>query len=89
VVPAGAIGQAHPVAANIDLIHFGDLMSVNLTMAHLRSPVGVGLFLVVKVGKVPFETAAKWALSFIACEVLVTRLVTFFPSIALQLTRHL
>lgn len=70
-------------AAGIDLIHFGALMTVNLSMAHLTPPVGVGLFLAAKVGKVPFETAAKWALPFIACEVVVILLVTFFPSIAL------
>lgn len=70
-------------AAGIDLIHFGALMTVNLSMAHLTPPVGVGLFLAAKVGKVPFETAAKWALPFIACEVVVILMVTFFPSIAL------
>lgn len=71
------------IAANVDLIHFGALMTVNLSMAHLTPPVGVGLFLAAKVGKVPFETAAKWALPFIACEIVVILLVTFFPSIAL------
>ncbi len=73
------------VAADIDLIHFGALMTVNLSMAHLTPPVGVGLFLAAKVGKVPFETAAKWALPFIGCEIIVILLVTFFPSIALYL----
>lgn len=72
-------------AAGIDLIHFGALMTVNLSMAHLTPPVGVGLFLAAKVGKVPFESAAKWALPFIACEIVVILLVTFFPGIALYL----
>jgi C4-dicarboxylate transporter DctM subunit len=35
------------------------------------------------VGKVPFETAAKWALPFIACELVVILLVTFIPGLAL------
>lgn len=72
-------------AAGIDLIHFGALMTVNLSMAHLTPPVGVGLFLAAKIGNVPFETAAKWALPFIACEILVIILVTLFPPIALYL----
>jgi C4-dicarboxylate transporter DctM subunit len=75
--------QPSLVAADVDLIHFGALMTVNLSMAHLTPPVGVGLFLAAKVGKVPFETAAKWALPFIVCELVVILLVTFIPSIAL------
>lgn len=74
------------VSANIDLIHFGAMMTVNLSMAHLTPPVGVGLFLAAKVGGVPFETAAKWAIPFVICEALVILLVTFFPPISLFLT---
>jgi C4-dicarboxylate transporter DctM subunit len=73
------------LAANIDLIHFGAVMTVNLSMAHLTPPVGVGLFLAAKIGGVPFETAAKWAIPFVLCEVVVILLVTCFPSIALYL----
>ena len=77
------------VAANIDLIHFGAMMTVNLSMAHLTPPVGVGLFLAAKVGGVPFETAAKWAIPFVLCEIVVILLVTYFPSISLFLARAL
>ena len=73
------------LAANVDLIHFGALMTVNLSMAHLTPPVGVGLFLAAKVGGVPFETAAKWAIPFVICEAIVVLLVTYFPSISLFL----
>jgi C4-dicarboxylate transporter DctM subunit len=73
------------LAANVDLIHFGAIMTVNLSMAHLTPPVGVGLFLAAKIGGVPFETAAKWAIPFVICEVIVILLVTFFPSISLYL----
>ena len=77
------------VAANIDLIHFGAMMTVNLSMAHLTPPVGVGLFLAAKVGGVPFETAAKWAIPFVLCEVVVILLVTYFPSLSLFLAQAL
>ena len=77
------------VAANIDLIHFGAMMTVNLSMAHLTPPVGVGLFLAAKVGGVPFETAAKWAIPFVLCEIVVILLVTYFPSISLFLAQAL
>jgi len=75
-------------AAGVDLIHFGALMTVNLSMAHLTPPVGVGLYLASKIGKVPFETAAKWALPFIVCELVVILAVTFFPPIALFLAGY-
>ena len=74
------------LSANIDLIHFGAMMTVNLSMAHLTPPVGVGLFLAAKVGGVPFETAAKWAIPFVICEAVVILLVTLFPPISLFLT---
>ena len=77
------------VAANIDLIHFGAMMTVNLSMAHLTPPVGVGLFLAAKIGGVPFETAAKWAIPFVICELIVILLVTYFPSISLFLAAAL
>lgn len=77
------------IAADIDLIHFGALMTVNLSMAHLTPPVGIGLFLAAKVGNVPFETAAKWAIPFVLCEMIVVLLITFFPSIALFLVSTL
>ena len=71
--------------AGIDLVHFGAVMTVNLSMAHLTPPVGVGLFLAAKVGGVPFETAAKWAIPFVICEAIVILLVSYFPSISLFL----
>jgi C4-dicarboxylate transporter, DctM subunit len=73
------------VGAGVDLVHFGAIMTVNLSMAHLTPPVGVGLFLAARIGNVPFETAAKWALPFVLCETVVILLVTFFPSISLFL----
>ena len=73
------------ISADVDLIHFGAIMTVNLSMAHLTPPVGVGLFLAARIGNVPFETAAKWAIPFVLCEVIVILLVTLFPPISLYL----
>jgi C4-dicarboxylate transporter DctM subunit len=73
------------ISADVDLIHFGAIMTVNLSMAHLTPPVGVGLFLAARIGNVPFETAAKWAIPFVLSEVIVILLVTLFPPISLYL----
>lgn len=72
-------------AAGVDPIHFGAIMTVNLSMAHLTPPVGIGLYLASQVGKVPFAEAARSALPFVACETAVIFIVTFVPWLSLYL----
>lgn len=72
-------------AIGYDLIQFGAMMTVNLSMAHLTPPVGVGLFLASQLGGVPFTRAVRAAIPFILCEVAVILLVTFVPAISLWL----
>jgi C4-dicarboxylate transporter DctM subunit len=69
----------------VDLIHFGAIMTVNLSMAHLTPPVGLSLYLASQIGGVPFASAAKWALPFVACEIVALLLVTYVPPIAMFL----
>jgi len=71
------------VALDVDLVHFGAFLAVNLSMAHLTPPVGVSLFLAAKIGGVPFARAARAAIPFVLCETVVILLVTFIPPIAL------
>ncbi|MEO5696109.1 MAG: TRAP transporter large permease [Burkholderiaceae bacterium] len=68
-----------------DLVQFGAAMTVNLSLAHLTPPVGVGLFLAAQMGGVPFSTAAKWAIPFVLCEIAVMTVTTFVPEIAMTL----
>jgi C4-dicarboxylate transporter DctM subunit len=72
-------------AIDFDLVHFGAVLTVNLSMAHLTPPVGVGLFLAAQIGGVPFARAAVWALPFVLCEIVVILLVTYVPPIAMYL----
>jgi C4-dicarboxylate transporter DctM subunit len=69
----------------MDLIQFGAALTVNLSMAHLTPPVGVGLFLAAQLGGVSIGKAALWAIPFVLLEVLVVLLVTYIPAIALTL----
>jgi C4-dicarboxylate transporter, DctM subunit len=69
----------------MDLIQFGAAMTVNLSLAHLTPPVGVGLFLAAQMGNVSFAKAAKWAIPFVLCEIVVVLLTTFIPAIAMTL----
>jgi C4-dicarboxylate transporter DctM subunit len=73
------------LAIGFDLVHFGAVLTVNLSMAHLTPPVGVGLFLASQLGKVPFATAARYAIPFVLCEVVVILLVTYVKPIAMFL----
>lgn len=72
-------------AIGVDPIHFGSIMTVNLSMAHLTPPVGLALYLASNIGKVPFQDAIKQAIPFIVCEVIVILLVTFVPFLSLWL----
>jgi C4-dicarboxylate transporter DctM subunit len=73
------------LAIGFDLVHFGAVLTVNLSMAHLTPPVGVGLYLASQLGKVPFATAARYAIPFVICEVIVILLVTYVKPIAMFL----
>ncbi len=73
------------LAIGFDLVHFGAVLTVNLSMAHLTPPVGVGLFLASQLGKVPFSTAARYAIPFVICEVIVILLVTYVKPISMFL----
>ncbi|NVK43145.1 MAG: TRAP transporter large permease [Oceanospirillaceae bacterium] len=72
-------------AIGFDLVHFGAVLTVNLSMAHLTPPVGVGLFLASQLGKVPFATAARFAIPFVLCEIVAILLVTYVKPIAMFL----
>ena len=69
----------------MDLVQFGAALTVNLSMAHLTPPVGVGLFLAAQLGGVSIGKAALWAIPFVLLEILVVLLVTYIPAIALTL----
>ncbi|KAA0892631.1 TRAP transporter large permease [Pusillimonas sp. ANT_WB101] len=70
-------------AVGVDTIHFGAIMTVNLSMAHITPPVGLALYLASQIAGIPFTTAARAAVPFVICEVIVLMLVTFIPIISL------
>jgi C4-dicarboxylate transporter, DctM subunit len=72
-------------AIGMDPIHFGAIMTVNLSMAHLTPPVGLALYLASNIGKVPFQDAIREAIPFIFCETTVILLTTFVPFLSLWL----
>lgn len=70
-------------AVGVDTIHFGAIMTVNLSMAHITPPVGLALYLASQIAGIPFTQAARAAIPFVICEIIVLLLVTFIPAISL------
>ncbi|WP_340107129.1 TRAP transporter large permease [Pikeienuella sp. HZG-20] len=76
-------------AVGVDTVHFGAIMTVNLSMAHITPPVGLALYLASQIAGIPFTQAARAAVPFVVCEVIVLMLVTFIPGLSLGFVRLL
>lgn len=70
-------------AFDIDPIHFGVLICLNVTIGILTPPVGSGLFLATSLGKVSIESFIKAIWPFVVVSVLVLLLITFIPALTL------
>ena len=68
---------------DIDLIHFGIVMCINLTMAGFTPPFGSQMFITTSIAGVKIEDYAKEALPFIGALIGVLLLLTFVPGIIL------
>jgi TRAP-type C4-dicarboxylate transport system permease large subunit len=68
-------------------VHFAIIMSVNLTVGLATPPMGLVLFVASTVSGEKVETIAKAILPFLAVEVLVIFLITFFPAISMTIPR--
>lgn len=73
------------VAVGMDPIHFGIIMILNLMIGLLTPPVGMVLYVLSRVAKIPFETAVVGTLPFLAPLVLLLLILTFVPELSLWL----
>jgi tripartite ATP-independent transporter DctM subunit len=64
----------------IDPIHFGLIMVFNLVLALIHPPIGLVLFLVSRVTKVPIERLSITILPWLAVSLVILFIVTFLPS---------
>jgi tripartite ATP-independent transporter DctM subunit len=76
-----------PIALQIgvDPVHFGIFMILNLMIGLLTPPVGMVLYVLSRVAKIPFERCAKATAVFIIPLVIVLLMVTFIPALSLWL----
>ena len=68
-------------------VHFAIIMSVNLTVGLATPPMGLVLFVAASVSRERVETIARAILPFLAVEVFVIFLITYFPFISLTIPR--
>jgi TRAP-type C4-dicarboxylate transport system permease large subunit len=71
----------------IDLVHLGLIMVINLAYGLTTPPVGTALFVAVKVGRVSMDKIIPPLLPLLACMLVVLVLVTYFPEIYWWLPR--
>lgn len=76
-----------PVAAyfDIDPVHLGIIVILNLMLGLLTPPVGMVLFVLARVSKVPFEQCVKATLPFMVPLIVVLLLLAVFPPLTLFL----
>ena len=66
-------------AVGVDLVQFGIIMVITLTVGLLTPPVGTALFVSSNVTKVPLLKLSVRVLPFIGVMLLVTLIIAFIP----------
>lgn len=69
----------------IDPVHFGLVMVLNLMIGLITPPVGVVLYIVSDIARIPFEETVRATAPFLVPLALVLLLVTFVPSVVMFL----
>lgn len=73
------------MAANIDLIHFGIIMAVNLTIGMVTPPLGVCLFVTSSIGKIRVPEMFRFLIPQILILIVVLIIITYIPQVTLFL----
>jgi len=77
------------VAMGVDPIHFAVVMCVNVTVGLATPPMGLVLFVAASVSREKVETIARQMFPFLAVEISVIFLITYFPALSMTLPRLL
>lgn len=73
------------VAVGIDPVHFGVVMIVNMCIGLITPPLGMALFVVADIARVPVAQVARECLPYVGALLLVLAIITFFPELVLYL----
>jgi len=67
----------------IDPVHFGVIITINLTIGLLTPPVGTGLFIVSSVAKVKIEDLVKAIMPFLIVSIVILLILTYWEDAVL------
>jgi TRAP transporter, DctM subunit len=73
---------------DIDLVHFGVVISLNMMIGLSTPPFGMLLFIVSGLGKTPLKTVIKELTPMVVLMIIVLFLITFIPDIVMYLPNH-
>ncbi len=72
----------------IDPVHFGIILILNLMIGLLTPPVGMILFVLSSISKVPFERISKAILPYVAVCIIVLLLISYIPQLVTLLPSY-
>jgi C4-dicarboxylate transporter DctM subunit len=76
-------------AFNIDPVHFGLIMTVNLAIGYCTPPMGVSLYITGAIADRDLIYVSRAVLPFVAIQLFVLVLITYMPDVVLWLPRML
>jgi len=74
-------------AFNIDPLHFGLIMTVNLAIGYCTPPMGVSLYITGAIGKRDLIFVSKAVVPFLIIQIFVLLLITYLPDVILSLPK--
>src|SRR5699024_7588248 len=76
-----------PVATSFDInpIHLGVFMTINLAVGQFTPPVGVNLFVASNIGKIPIQELLKYIIPYIFASLIAVLIITYIPWLSLWL----
>jgi C4-dicarboxylate transporter DctM subunit len=77
------------LAAGVDPIHFGIIMTLNLAIGMFTPPFGLNIFMTQALFKAPVDIIYRGLVPFIAINLVTLALVTYIPELSLYLMRRL
>jgi C4-dicarboxylate transporter DctM subunit len=72
-------------ALDINLVHFGIVLTINMEIALISPPIGLNLFVLSSISKEPLGTAVRGVLPFLLLMLALLFFVTYVPIISLWL----
>jgi C4-dicarboxylate transporter DctM subunit len=76
-------------ALDIDMVHFGVMVVVNIMLGLITPPYGLLLFIMTRIAEVPLRDLVREVLPFLWAMIGALVLITFFPDLVLWLPRLL